>query len=151
MINAKWIWTDKHPIDDSYSEFSFDYFFSSTSDTKIRIACDSNYVLFINNTVVSFTGCADYPTYKLYNEIQLDDYLENGYNEFRIEVWFQGVESQTYYKDTPGLIFEITQNGKPILWSDENIPSRQLTNYKFGLKKQITSQLGPSFYYDSAA
>ncbi len=146
--NAKWIWNKKAEKKDSYVEFDAKFNLKNKKDVFIKISADSVYELKINGKTVNFTGCADYPHYKLVDKLDISKFVKKGENEINVLVWYFGEDSQTYVLGNAGLIFEIEQNGNVIISSDKNINSRIREDFKNGYKKVITSQLGFSFLYD---
>ncbi len=147
-MEAQWIWlNEKEQNDDTYIGFKAS--FKASDNVTLRVSCDSIFAAYINGELALFSGCADYPHYKLYDEKNVSE-LCKGENELYVIVWYHGADTQTYYKSEPGLWFEVCQNGKPVLVSDESTLSRTERNFKQGYCKWITSQLGFSFYYDNS-
>ena len=146
FINAKWIWNDDKYMPDEYAEFKFDFSADKSKQTYFRIASDSVYNLYLNGKLISFGQYADYPNYKVYDEIDITNYLDNK-NEVYILVWYFGKDTQTYIKDKAGVIFEIESNGEIIEYSDVHIKSRLCLNYLNHREKNITSQLGFTYKY----
>ena len=147
---AKWIWINEaeHKAD-SYAGFIQN--FSTNSDTvKLRVASDSFFAAYLNGELVLFSGCADYPHYKLYDEIEIDN-ANVGENELYIIAWYHGVDTQTYIHDDPGLWFEVFDGEKIVASSSDETLGRVEHSFKQGYCKQITRQLGFSFYYDNTA
>ncbi len=144
---SKWIWLNQDATkDDSYAEFKDS--FSSRGKTILRVSSDSFFVAYVNSRIALFSGCADYPHRKLYDEIDITELCEPD-NELYIIVWYHGVTTQTYLRSTPGLWFEVVSDDRLVLSSSENTPSRPSLNFKEGYEKMITFQLGFSFYYDN--
>ena len=144
--NAKWIWiNDSSP--DTYGEFSAK--FVSLGKSSINISCDGDYTLFVNGQYVSSGQYGDYEHYKIYDTIDISKYERKGENTLSILVWHFGKDSSRYKKYEAGLIFEIVEQNKAVLSSGAHILSRKSKTYKNGLSKQISSQLGFSYQYDS--
>ena len=114
---------------DSYADFFGTFDVSERETIVLKIACDSAYALWLNGNLVAFSGCGDYPWYKLYDIIDITDKCAR-HNELRIQVWYIGAPSQTYYVSEPGLMFEVVQEDKVLLASDKNILCRKNTAYK---------------------
>lgn len=149
--NSKWIWNRKEYGEDEYAEFKFDFSGDPACRIKVFIASDSNYNLYINGKIAAFGQYADYPFYKVYDELDVTKYCVNGVNEARIIVWYYGKDTQTYIKDAAGVIFEVVCGDKTVAYSSEETLSRVCTLYENGYKKLLTSQLGFSFkYYGNA-
>lgn len=146
--NSKWIWCKTNHKKDNYSEFVADFNVKDCDNVILRIACDSVYCVNVNDSLAGFSGCADFPTHKFYDEIDIGKLCKH-YNKIKITVWHFGQDSQTYISDTAGVIFEITSNDNIVCQSDENTLSREVNEYANGLCKTVTSQLGYSFCYDN--
>lgn len=146
--SAKWIWNSKANGSDCYCEFLSDFTVDNIVQPKIRISSDSNYALYINENLVESGQYADYPFYKVYDEIDITDNLITGKNTITVIVWYYGVPAFTYSIGKPGLIFEIENNGKTILLSDTNVLSRKSQKYISGKNEMITPQLGLNFHID---
>ena len=145
---SKWIWLHTENRKDEYGEF-FASFIANEKPTVCRLSCDGDYTLFLNGKFVASNQYGDFEHYKIYDEIDITDYVKNGENEFSVLVWHFGEDSQRYINAKAGVIFEIEQNGKTILASNENILCRQNNAYLNGYCKKITPQLGYSFCYDA--
>lgn len=143
---SSWIWTKESANQDDYASFLVT-FNCKTSEAILNISVDSVYAVYLNDRLIRFMGCSDYPYYKFYDSIKLD--CSSNQNTLRIDVWHFGVDSQTYYSSEHGLIFEILSNNKVICSSNVNTPSRIINQFENGYKKIITRQLGLSFKYDS--
>ncbi|MBR1675689.1 MAG: family 78 glycoside hydrolase catalytic domain [Clostridia bacterium] len=144
--NARWIWQNNNNNIDEYVEFYFNFAKPSNNKVLINLAVDSNYVIYLNNTVVGFGQYADYPDYKIFDTIDLSNQL-NDINEIKLIVWYYGIETQTYKKDLPGAIFEVVSGEKILVSSNEKIDCRICRLYENYRNKKITVQLGQSFKY----
>ncbi len=145
--NAKWIWIANKSEKNTYGEF-YSTFKANTS-AKINISCDGDYTLFVNGKYVASNQYGDYEHYKIYDTIDLSDYINNGENHLAILVWHFGESNSRYILSKPGVIFEIYDENTTILSSDENIKSRKSLAYKSGEIPKISSQLGFGFEYDA--
>ncbi len=149
-MKADWIWlSQKAEVDkDIYAGFKANFKSEAGKKLTLKLSCDSLFVAYINGELVGFSGCADYPHHKLYDEIKLTKVCD-GYNEIFIFVWYFGADSQTYLTSTPGLWFEISDENDLVCASGIDTLGRLEDNYKHGHCKIITTQLGYSFYYDN--
>ena len=147
-MEGKWIYVDEaEHKSDSYAEF-IEKFDSASESITLRVSSDSFFVARLNEKIVLFSGCADYPHYKLYDEISgLSANI--GENELHITVWYHGTTTQTYLHDDPGVWFEVLSDDKVIAASSTDTLGRREVNFKGGECKLITNQLGYSFYYDN--
>lgn len=149
MNNAKWIWINKESeIIDSYAEFIAPFAVSNIGAVHLQIACDGIYAAYLNDTLVAFSQCADFPQYKFYDETDISANCRKQ-NELKIVVWHLGEDSQVYIDDTAGVWFCVTLNGDTLACSNKNTLSRQMNEYRNGYRKIITEQLGFSFLYDN--
>ena len=144
---ARWIWNSENYLSDEYVEFKFHLKRNEKIDiAKINIAVDSNYNLVINGQTVAFGQYADYPTYKVYDTIDITKFL-TGNDEIGVLVWYYGVDTQNYIKDKPGAIFEVFINGECVEYSGRHVLSRLSPYYVQHRNKKISSQLGLTFAY----
>ena len=147
LQNTCRIWPAAEARKNSYAAFAARFSAEEGAPLHLQIACDSCYALWLNGALAAFSGCGDYPWYKLYDSIDLSD-LCGRENELQIQVWYFGEDSQTYVTGEAGLAFELVQNDKVILHSGRSIQSAEIKNY-IDDGKRITPQLGFSFCYDN--
>ena len=146
-MKAKWIWHNKEIRCDEYTEFIAN-FNSTTGIVNINISADTNYAIYINNRYVEASQYACFPYEPVMDSINLN--VKKGINDLKIIVYYNGGESfSTYYKDLPGLFFEIYENNELILVSDENIKSALSKTYSNHLMLPISPQLGFTFSYNA--
>ena len=148
LISKKTIWLKEDSSPDSYAEFIDRFSIAGKDKVKLNIACNGHYAVYLNEQLVKFSFCSDYPSYRVYDCVDITKKCEKD-NKLTILVWYPGVDSQTYIKNSPGLFFAIEQNGKIICESSSKTKSRKNIMYKNGYLKTITYQLGLSFLYDS--
>ena len=144
---ARWIWVSENAGKDEYGEFVAP-FVAKRAPATLRISCDGDYTALINGKYVSSNQYGDFEHYKIYDEIDIGDYLNDGKNEIFILVWHTGENFSRSIAYPAGVIFEIEQ-GSVILESGTHIPCRISAAYKNGYCKSISSQLCFSFLYDS--
>ena len=145
---SKWIWIDENKGCDTYGEF-FATFECKEKSAKIRISVDSNYTLFLNGHFVSSGQYQDFPYFKVYDELDISEYCIEGENKLAIIVWYYGATNSSYYPGNAALRFEVYNDSRILAYSDTQTQSRQSKAYKSGLMKEITTQLGLSFLYNS--
>ena len=148
--NAQWIWRAGEAHVDEFVDF-YCSFPGSDGEWKLNISADSDYNVYINGELAVFGQYADYPFYKVYDEVDVSRYIKNGDNEMLITVWYYGVDSQTYIKGQAGLIFDLKKDGHSVAVSSEKTLSRPSRNYVSGRCKKITMQLGLTYRYDAVA
>lgn len=145
---SKWIWLKEEQTVDSYGDF-FSEFTYTGEKAFVNISADSNYTLYINGVFVNSGQYADYPHYKVYDEIDITDFCRVGENQLAITVWYYGIAGcSTYYKGNAGLRFEVYQGADLCDYSNQKTYSRRNINY-ISQNKLITPQLGLTFLYDA--
>jgi len=146
-MKAKWIWHNKKISSDQYAEF-ITQFNSNTGHIKLNISADTNYAIYLNGNYIKASQYACFPYEPIMDSISLN--AKKGLNDLKIIVYYCGEETfSTYYKDLPGLFFEIYEDDELISVSDENIKSSLSNCYKNHLMLQISPQLGYTFSYDA--
>ena len=145
---AKWIWVEKDCKPDTYGEF-FNEFNWQGIETECFISCDSDYTLFINGKYALSNQYGDFEWYKSVDRLNITPFLQIGKNTIAVLVWYFGVDSQRYLTAKAGLVFEVFEDGKSVLASNESTLSRYSIAYKNGQEKLITRQLGFSFCYNA--
>ena len=146
---SKWIWPVAEARPDEYAEFIDEVNFSGRA-AELVISSDSNYTVYINGTLAAFGQYADFPYKKVYDRIDVSRYMRQGKNVIAFRVWYYGVDSfSTYYPGKAGLIYSLYSDGILAAYSSERTLSRLSPTFVPYKRKQITSQLGLTFEYDS--
>ena len=147
---ASWIWRQGEAGKDEFCDFlSTVKIPAERGRYFLRIASDSNYTVWMNGELCTFGQYADYPDYKIYDEVDVTDFLCPGENRMVTVVWYYGIESQTYKVGEAGLIYEIVDGeGNVIAYSGEDVLSRKSRDYISGRCDLISGQLGPTYHYD---
>ena len=144
---SQWIWLASGETPDQYAEF-FDKISGSDNKTILRLSCDSDYALFINERFVASNQYGDFEHYKIYDTLDVTEYLTEDMNTVRFLVYHCGLSTQRYRPASAGLIYEIERDGEIISSSDTSTLSGLSAAYSQNRQKWITSQLGLSFFYD---
>ncbi len=144
---AKWIWYDTQGTQNSFGEFYGE--FPETKNATAKISVDGDYTLFINGNYVSSNQYGDFEHYKSVDTLDLTPYLTDGINKIGILAWHFGKDSQRYKKYAPGVICEICDRKKILFATSEEALCRQSKAYESGFEREISSQLGFSYAYDS--
>lgn len=145
--NSKWIWINDCAGIDEYAEFYDEFEFSENA--VIRLSCDSDYTLYVNGKYVDSNQFADFEHYKIYDEIDISNYLKSGKNTLSVLVWHFGKNTSRYKLAMAGLIYEIFDGEKLLAASGEATRARKCPSYESGRAKLITGQLGFGFAYDA--
>ena len=146
---SEYIWTDHDARPDEYAEFldEVDYF---GKKAELYITSDSNYTVYVNGALAAFGQYADFPWCKVHDRIDLSRYMRKGKNVIAFRVWYYGLDSfSTYYPGNACLRYSLYADGAILAYSSERTLSRLSPTYVPYKCKQITSQLGLTFEYDS--
>lgn len=147
-MTGKWIWLNNEDHADEYVDF-FDEINYTDGKAEMIISADTNYALYINGTYAFSGQYFDYPWHKVYDKLDITSFLRTGLNKIKIIVWYYGDDFMTYYKNKPGLLYEIYQNGKLCAASDEDTKCCLDGNYLSHREKKITFQMSYSYRYNT--
>lgn len=147
---SEWIWCAPTAEADAYGEFFTRFTADGKSPTVCRLSCDGDYTLFVNGMYAASNQYGDYEHYKIYDEIPITPHLTEGENTLAILVWHHGTDTQRYRRGKAGLLFEVESAGTVLAQSGARTLARPGRAYRSGYKKEITGQLGYSFFYDAA-
>lgn len=146
----KWIWQSNNAKQDEHVDFFACFSYKKEYGRAIlKLSVDSEYGLYINGKFVSFGQYPDYPHYKVYDEIDVSSYVNEGKNALAIEAWYFGESTSTYIKGDAGVWFEITCGDKTLCQSNETVLSRLSKTYASYRCKSITPQIGYTYSYDA--
>lgn len=149
--NAKWIWHKDYNKPNVYLTFSEQIYIADISGEYIfYISVDTNYALYINGNLAGTGQYADFPEYKVYDDLDITDKLVTGQNNIRIDCYHQGEDSSTHRNETAGVIYRLCREGETLLISSENTAVTPFSQFNMGHSvDKVTGQLGYSFCYDS--
>lgn len=146
--STKFIWINGLETKNSYGEF-FDTFTLNNTHSTVNISVDGDYTLYINGEYAASSQYGDFEHYKIYDQIDISEYVRVGENSISILVWHFGENTSRYKKYKAGLAFEVLENDKIVISGSERTLSRKSLAYKSGEGKMITCQLGFSYSYDA--
>lgn len=146
---AEWIWPESVDEVNEYADLIRKFKWTSHQErTILRICSKSDYAVWLNGEFIGFNQYHDYPDEKVYDEYDLQEFLKEGENRLAVKGLSMNYATASRIPDGKGVIFEIIQGEKTIVFSDERTQSRISKDYKSGRKFSITPQLGGSFEYD---
>ena len=150
LQRASWIWRRGETGPDEFCDFLATVAVPEVGRRYyLHIAADSNYTVYMNGRLCTFGQYADYPDYKVYDRVEITDFLRAGLNRMAVVVWYYGIDTSTYRIGAPGLIFEILdEDDNLVTHSDETVLSRKSRDYVSGKCHLISGQLGPTYHYD---
>ena len=148
--NASLIWNSFTYTENEYAEFvrNLDW---NNEKAILRLSVAGDYTLFINGRYAASNQYGDFPHYKVYDEIDITEFLNNGKNRICILAWYSWKSGMRYNTPVPGIIFEIELDGEVVISSNSDTLSRKSPVYLSGDTKKISPQLGYSFTYDATA
>lgn len=150
MNASKWIWAWDAGLPDEYADFKAEFEYTGGALT-LEISADTDYSVYVNGNLAAFGQYPDYPDRKIYDTVDLTDKAVKGKNELLIVGYHAGENFQTHIKREAGIRFELLNDGKAILVSNENIESRIDPYYVSHVESKITNQLGFTYAYDATA
>lgn len=151
MINkfAKWIWTETEEIN-QYVDFRSEFDIKDVNCIKLMISVDSRYAVYVNGIYVPGFQYADYPNYKVYDELDITNAVHSGKNVLAIVGYYQGESSSVYLRGRAGLLFAVVDgDGELIAFSDRKVLCRPSPSYISGAVEMLSPQLSYSFRYDA--
>ncbi|MBO5212971.1 MAG: family 78 glycoside hydrolase catalytic domain [Clostridia bacterium] len=145
---SKWIWIDGGDCPDEYADFKEKIEYTGER-VFINISCDSDYTLYVNGKYAASNQYGDFEHYKIYDTVDITEYLKKGENDIYILGYHCGVATQRYRPYKAGIIYEIVSDGKIVCVSSEKTLSRKNPAYESGKCRFLSTQLGFTFSYDA--
>ena len=146
--NSKWIWASEEYGINDFAEFCEKINYDGGS-VNVKFSVCGEYTLFVNGTYVQSIQYADFPWYKVYENIDITPYLSKGENYVCFLCIYWSETGRRWNTPSAGLIYEVENDGKIIAVSGEDTPSRRSCGYLSGFEMKISNQLGYSFFYDA--
>ncbi len=153
MEPARWIW-DESP-DNGINQFRcFRKTFNVeremlSGNVQLLISADSLFEAFLNGKRLKATQFSDYPDDKVFSEIELTPFLNEGKNLLAVRVQYLGEDFSTYALGSPGLIALIQADGKILAETGTEWKCAADPAFHSGLTQKVTGQLGFVFEYDA--
>ncbi len=148
MFHGKWIWENNANKCDEHAEFYTTFEAEQNDEIIVKISADTDYMLFVNGILAAFSQYPDYPGYKVYDEIDISEFVNAGKNHFAVEAYHSGEISSTHYATQSGIIFDVYKNGVVLISSGNHIESRLSNTYINYMEKKVSSQLGFAYSCD---
>ncbi len=149
LQKANWIWINEEYGSNVYADFLVDFSLNNIANINLEISVDGNYAVYLNDCFVDSGQYPDYPEYKVYDELKLDEFSHIGKNQMLIRVYWPGQDHFSYRKENPGLAFCLSVGDEVIAVSDDRIMAARNCAYQSEGVPQLTAQLGFSFWYNS--
>ncbi len=142
IIPAHAIWMNIDNDKDEYADFFPDIKFVDGKEYTLRIVCDTDRAVYLDEKLISFGQYADYPQTPVYEDIVLP---ANSGSMLKITVWHSGIDSQTHVATDAYVAFCIYENENLVYSSSSETPTRPTPEYVQHKCKIITSQMGAGF------
>ncbi len=144
--NAKWIWICDNPQPEEYGCFIQPFFLGKNyGKVIVKIAAETDYIMYVNGTVSAFSQFPGYPFEKYYDEIDITRFCKHGENEFSVTVRYEGAKSgSTHIEDGAGVIFCIEADNEIVAFSSKDTLCGFDGRYVQHEVRSITPQLGYS-------
>ncbi len=131
---ADWICSkDSLPNTNAWISFRKKVIVDDTSNLTMRLAVDSKYWLYVNDSLVVFEGGlkrGPSPEDTYYDQLPISEFLIKGENTIAILLWYFGKEGMSHKSSgQPGLIAEIYQNDTYVAGSDRSWKAKKNTAY----------------------
>jgi len=149
MLNkSKWIWQESEYEKNVFCDFSEKFNFGGKKAT-IKISVDTTYAVYVNGKFAALGQYPDYPHYKIYDEIDITEYCNNGENNLSMVVWGLGeISTTTHYPGKPALRYEVFVDGELITYSSEKTQSRLSRVFDSSFDKNFSSHLPYTMHCD---
>ncbi|AQQ71631.1 Bacterial alpha-L-rhamnosidase [Limihaloglobus sulfuriphilus] len=149
--NTKWIWLkdERYPFN-HWVEFRETFQVDRLSETKVLIAADTSYQLWINGEAVDDAYFSEFPDDRYYLTKDISGYIKPGKNCLAVLGYYQGINTSRYVKGRAGILFEIQTEGGSLVKSDAGSRARTSPAYLSGDAAMVTPQLGPTIQYDGS-
>lgn len=147
---ASWIWNDELNLVNTYVDF-YDEFEAIDNNYILNISADSQYCIFINDKFVYAGQYPDYDFYKVYDRIDISEFVRIGNNRLKITAYCQGEDSSIYRAGSPGLIYSVMRGDECVAFSAKGTLCSPNPYYKSGYIDKLSPQLSFSFIFDNAA
>ena len=144
---AEWVWIN-HDSVDQYAEFTQEFITDKKATAVLQISAPTQYAAYINGQFVGHGQYADYPHYKVYDEIDVSAYLHEGKNIIAVLCYNQGDNSYPYRYKTAALNYCILANDQALCLSGKDTLARLSNAYISGRKEQLAPPVGYNLKYD---
>lgn len=86
---SKWIWLEKSRVN-QYADFIVNFAAEKGKGMVLHISADTNYAVYVNGEYVYSGQYPDYPHYKIYDELNIEQYCHAGKTAWRFYVIMRG-------------------------------------------------------------
>lgn len=151
LQKAEWIFVENENSErcNSYFDYKSDFQAKEGEKTTLYLSVASLYAVYING---QFVDCGQYPgyeDYQVYDALDVTKYIVDGTNTIFLTQYVIGTDFSTHRALEPGVLFEIWQKDKCVLYSTTKCESRANPYYINGKMEYVSAQVGYTFKYDA--
>ncbi|MBR5157860.1 MAG: hypothetical protein IKW59_08855 [Clostridia bacterium] len=145
---AKAIWADNKELPNRYLRFQSEFDAKAGKKVMFYICTDTKYELYINGNLAAFGQYEDFPQKKIYDEVDISEYVKGGKNLVSVLAYSQGEDSMQHMRGLPMIIFAAISDNEPLFVSDENVKCADCNEFISGEFERITSQRSFNFGFN---
>ena len=150
--SARWIWHQPSEGLNCYADFRRTFCLPANGGkVTLYISADARYTAFVNGKPLAASQYADYPNYKVYDEVDITDLVSVGDNVLAVIGYAQGEDSSVYRLEKAGVWFAVTTETETLAVSDSTTLCRASRDYVSGTVERFSPQLSFGFSYDATA
>ena len=146
--NAKWIWLKGGNKLNQYVEFVKNFTTKKGKKVYLSLSGPTQNVVYLNGKFVHNGQYGDYHFYKVYDKVDITDFILDGENILSVLCYNQGDNSYPYLYKTPALTFSIEADGNAIAISDTDTKVRLSKTYRSGKAFTLAPPLGYTLHCD---
>ena len=147
-FGAKAIWADDKELPNRYLRFQGEFDAAIGKKTVFYICTDTKYELYINGNLAAFGQYEDFPQKKIYDEVDISKYINDGKNLVSVLAYSQGEDSMQHMRGLPMVIFAAVSDNAPLFVSNENIKCADGDEFVSGYFEKITPQRSFNFGFN---
>ncbi len=145
---AKWIWLKEGNGLNQYAEFIKTFTAKKGQKAFISLSGPTQNVVYVNGKFVHNGQYGDYHFYKVYDKIDISNYLIDGQNVLAVLCYNQGDNSYPYLYKTPALTFCVEVDGTVVAISNSDTKVRLSKTYRSGKAFTLAPPLGYTLHCD---
>ncbi|HBM71025.1 MAG TPA: hypothetical protein DD377_06845 [Firmicutes bacterium] len=149
LNGVKWICENTTSKKDEYYSY-YSSFYSSEEEISLLIVCDSDCAVYLNNSLVYFGISPSYPDHPIADLVKVKCKKDEK-NVVKIIAYYFGADTfSSYCKGPSRLKFAfVSSSFEILLGSDEEVLSIPNASYLSHKEKEISPQLGYSYFFDA--
>ena len=145
---AKWIWLKQGNGLNQFAEFVKTFTAPKGKKATLLLSGLTQNVVYVNGKFVHNGQYADFPFYKVYDTVDITDYLVDGQNVLSVLCYNQGDNSYPYLYKTPAFTFSIEVDGQVVAYSDADTLVRLSKTYRSGKAFTLAPPVGYTLHCD---